>query len=123
MRFRCATMCAAVRLTSCYANVSDARHYLVAVPKENPPPVLVAPRVPVPKLKPDIFIWTTARTPHSNLLSYLADSTLDQSIGITAKLIVSIKDVGQIFGIFSPQNIVQYAVFNWILHGRPLAFR
>lgn len=51
-------------------------------------------------------------TTGSNVPSYLADSTPDQQIGITAMLIVSIKDVGQIFGIVSPQNIVQYAVFD-----------
>lgn len=48
-------------MLKCYANVSDKTYYLVAVPKENPPPALVAPRVPVPKLKPDIFFYVDKR--------------------------------------------------------------
>lgn len=51
-------------------------------------------------------------TTDSNVFSYLADSTPDQQIGITAKLIISVKDLGQTFGIVFRQNIVQYIVFN-----------
>lgn len=80
--------------------------YLVAVPKENPPPVLVAPRVPVPKLKPDILFYVDKRmNPTGNVLSYLADSTQVASIGIAAKLMTSIKKVGQMCGFVTPQNI------------------
>lgn len=50
-----------IRLTLCYANVSYTSYYLVAVPNENPAPVLVEPRVPDPKLKPDIFYTLTLR--------------------------------------------------------------
>lgn len=42
-----------------------------------------------------------------NVLSYLADSTHDEPLGITAKLITSIKDVGQMCGFVTPQNIAQ----------------
>lgn len=72
---------AAANLLSTMLPIAKYSHYLAAVPKDNPPPVVLEPSIPDPKLKPDILPTITYNLFRLHLRM--------QTIGTTANRLVS----------------------------------
>lgn len=75
---------AVANLQSTMLPVAKQSHYLAAVPKDNPPPVVLEPSIPDPKLKPDI-LSQSARETYNLFRLHLRM----QTIGTTANRLVS----------------------------------